>query len=174
ETADRGRAGATVERQPRGPRIAAGGFGEAIERGAAGAARRGGPVTGAVYMDSSALLKLVALEPESAALQAHLRDRPIQVASSIVIVELGRSLARNEELDPTMASAVIGRLVLVDADRRIMDRAAGLVPAALRSLDAIHLATAIEVRDSIEAVVTYDGRLASAARIHGFEVVAPA
>ena len=131
-------------------------------------------MTGALYIDSSALVKLVALERESAALQGHLRDRPVQIASSIAIVEFGRALARKEELDPTMASEVIGRLVLVDADRRIMDRAAGLAPAALRSLDAIHLATAIEVRDSIEAVVTYDARLAAAARIHGFEVVAPA
>ncbi len=131
-------------------------------------------MTGAVYMDSSALVKLVALERESAALLAHLQDRPIQVASSIVIVEFGRTLARKEGLDPTMASEVIGRLVLVDADRRILDRAAGLAPAALRSLDAIHLATAIEVRDSIDAVVTYDARLTSAAQLHGFTVVAPA
>ena len=107
-------------------------------------------------------------------MQAHLRDRPIQIASSIAIVEFGRTLARKAGLDPTMASEVIGRLVLVDADRMIMDRAAGLPPTALRSLDAIHLATAIEVRDSIDAVVTYDARLAAAARAHGFAVVAPA
>ena len=131
-------------------------------------------MTGAVYVDSSALVKLVASEPESAALVAHLQDRPIQVASSIAIVELGRTLARKKGLDPTRAIAIIDRLVLVDADRRIMDRAAGLAPVALRSLDAIHLATAIEVRDSIDAVLTYDARLAAAARIHGFTVIAPA
>ena len=131
-------------------------------------------MTGAVYIDSSALVKLVAVEPESAALVAHLRDRPIQVASSIVIVEFGRTLARKTGLEGSRAVEIIDRLVLVDADRRIMDRAAGLAPAELRSLDAIHLASAIEVRDSIEAVVTYDVRLAAAARVHGFTVIAPA
>ncbi len=131
-------------------------------------------MTGAVYLDSSALVKLVAIEPESAALVAHLRDRPSQVASSIVIVELSRTLARKAGLDASRATEIIDRLELVDVDRRIMDRAAGLAPVELRSLDAIHLATAIEVRDSIEAVVTYDARLAAAARVHGFTVIAPA
>ena len=95
-------------------------------------------------------------------------------ASSIVIVEFRRTIARKEGLDATRAFEIIDRLVLVDADRRIMDRAAELAPAALRSLDAIHVATAIDVRDSIDAVVTYDARLAAAARIHGFTVIAPA
>ena len=129
---------------------------------------------GAVYMDSSALVKLVAEEPESTALAAHLRGGSIQIASSIVIVEFRRTIARKDGLEATRAFEIIDRLVLVDADRRIMDRAAGLPPAELRSLDAIHLATAIEVRDSIGAVVTYDARLAAAARVHGFTVIAPA
>jgi predicted nucleic acid-binding protein len=131
-------------------------------------------VTDAVYLDTSALVKLVAAEPESAALVRHLRDRPMQIASSITIVEFGRAIARKPGIDPTRALEIVGRIVLVDLDRRIIDRAAGLAPAELRSLDAIHLATAIDVRDSIEAVVTYDARFAAAARTHGFTVIAPA
>jgi predicted nucleic acid-binding protein len=127
----------------------------------------------AVYLDSSALVKLVAVEPESDHLREHLTDRPTWVASSLVVVELGRALGRRRGLDASIAFNVLDRLVLVDVDRRILERAAGLAPAELRSLDAIHIASAIEVRDDIEAIVTYDARLAAAARVHGFTAVAP-
>ena len=131
-------------------------------------------MTGGVYVDSSALVKLVAVEAESSALVAHLEGHPVQIASSIVIVELVRSLGRRAGVDVARAFAIIDHLELVDVDRRILDRAAGLAPAELRSLDAIHLATAIEVRGSVDAVVTYDARLGAAARVHGFTVIAPA
>ena len=130
-------------------------------------------MTDAVYLDASALVKLIAAEAESAALLDYLTGRQRQVASALVVVELGRTLGRRPEVDAGRAFDVLDRLILIEVDRRILDRAAGLAPAGLRSLDAIHLASAVEVRDSIEALVTYDDRLADAARVHGFATVAP-
>ena len=130
--------------------------------------------TGVAYIDTSALAKLVIPEAESAGLVRHLAGMEFQVASSIAIVELGRSLGRRPDISPSRAFELLDRLMLIEADRRILERAAGLAPAALRSLDAIHLATAIDVRDAIDAVITYDSRLAAAARVHGFTVIAPA
>jgi predicted nucleic acid-binding protein len=130
-------------------------------------------VTDAIYVDTSALVKLIVAEAESSELLAYLRNRPTRIASAIAIVELGRALGRRPGVDAARAFQLLDRLVLVEADRRILEHAASLAPAELRSLDAIHLATAIEVRDSIDAVVTYDDRLAAAARGHGFAQVAP-
>ena len=130
-------------------------------------------MSGAVYLDSSALVKLVAVEQESEDLRGHLQDRETWIASALVVVEVGRALVRRPDADASIASNVLDRLVLVDVDRRILERAASLAPAELRSLDAIHVATAIEVRESIEDVVTYDARLTAAARLHGFRTTAP-
>ncbi len=130
-------------------------------------------MSGAVYLDSSALVKLVAVEKGSEHLREHLRGHATWIASSLVVVEVGRALGRRPDADPSIALNVLDRLILVDVDRRILERAASLAPAELRSLDAIHMATAIEVRDSIEAVVTYDARLAAAAHVHGFRTAAP-
>jgi len=130
-------------------------------------------LTEAVYLDSSALVKLLAQEPESDELAGYLAGIPTWVASSLAVVEVGRAVGRHPDVDPSRVFQLFDALVLVDADRRILGRAAGLAPADLRSLDAIHVATAIEVRDSIDAVITYDDRLAKAARVHGFEAVAP-
>ena len=130
-------------------------------------------MTGAAYLNTSALVKLIAAEAESDDLLEYLRHRPTRISSAIVIVELGRALGRRPDVDATRAFRVLDRLVLVEADRRILERAAGLAPAALRSLDAIHVSTAIEVRDSLEVVVTYDDRMAAASRLVGLSVVAP-
>jgi predicted nucleic acid-binding protein len=130
-------------------------------------------LTEAVYVDTSALVKLIAAEAESRELIEYLGVRATRIASAIVVVELGRALGRRPDVDASRSFLVLDRLVLVDTDRRILERAAGLAPAELRSLDAIHLATALEVRDSIDAVVTYDDRLAAAAQIHGFATAAP-
>jgi predicted nucleic acid-binding protein len=130
-------------------------------------------MTGAVYVDSSALVKLIVVEAESNELLRYLADSSAWVASSLAIVEVGRAVSRRSEIDVAATTEVLARLTLVDARRDILERAAGLAPATLRSLDAIHVATAIEVRDSIEAVVTYDLRLADAVRTHGFSPVSP-
>ena len=129
-----------------------------------------------VYLDSSALVKLVIVEPESRALIEHLEEWPQRVSSALALTELPRALERAGfgAAARRRAREVLGRLALVDVDRRILMTAAALEPGALRTLDAIHLATALAVREDLGAVVTYDRRLKAAAeRVH-IDVVAPA
>jgi predicted nucleic acid-binding protein len=75
--------------------------------------------------------------------------------------------------DEEQVRAVLSGLQFVEVDGRISTLAASVAPRTLRSLDAIHLASALTVREELEAVVTYDGQLADAARAAGLEVVAP-
>ena len=129
-----------------------------------------------VYLDSSALVKLVVTEPESMALIQHLEEWPHRVSSALALTELPRALQR-AGLGAAVhrrAREVLGRIALVDVDRRILATAATLEPRALRTLDAIHLATALAVREDLEIVVTYDRRLRAAAERVQIHVVAPA
>ena len=128
-----------------------------------------------VYLDSSALVKLVVAEPESSALVEFLRGRPERVASAVALAEVPRALRRAgfRASERRRSREVMARIALVDVDRRILAAAAALDPPGLRTLDAIHLATALVVREDLEALVTYDRRLAAAAeRVH-LEVSAP-
>jgi len=129
-----------------------------------------------VYLDSSALVKLVVAEPESTVLMERLEAWPLRVSSVLALTELPRALGRAGfgAAARRRAREVLARVALVDVDRRILVTAAALEPRALRTLDAIHLATALTVREDLEAIVTYDRRLRAAAeRVH-IDVVAPA
>ena len=128
-----------------------------------------------VYLDSSALVKLVVAEPESTALMERLRQWPGRVSSALALTELPRALRRAGfgAVVRRRAREVLARIALVDVDRRILAAAAALEPSALRTLDAIHLATALAVREDLDAVVTYDRRLRAAAERAHLEVVAP-
>jgi predicted nucleic acid-binding protein len=128
-----------------------------------------------VYLDSSALVKLVVTEPESMALIARLRAWPRRVSSALVLAEVPRALARGGfgAAAHRRAREVLGRLDLLDIDRRILATAAALRPTTLRTLDAIHLATALMVREDLEAVVTYDRRLRMAVEHAHIDVAAP-
>ncbi len=122
-----------------------------------------------VYLDSSALVKLVVTEPESMALIERLQAWPRRVSSALALTELPRALARAGFGPPVQRRAreVLGRLDLLDVDRRILATAAALEPTALRTLGAIHLATALAVREDLDLVVTYDRRLRAAVeRVH--------
>jgi predicted nucleic acid-binding protein len=129
-----------------------------------------------VYLDSSALVKLVVTEPESVALIEQLKAWPQRVSSALVLTELPRALARAGfgVAAYRRARELLGRTALVDVDRRILAAAAALEPNTLGTLDAIHLVTALTVREDLEAVVTYDRRLRTAAERAHLEVVAPA
>ncbi len=124
------------------------------------------------YLDSSALLKLLQHEPESEALVAYL-DRPMRaVCSSLCIAEVARTVQRagwsTEE-----ARSLLEALVLVDLSPPLLWRAAGLGPDTLRTVDAIHVAAALMVDDPALDFVTYDARLAEAARANGLRVTQP-
>src|SRR5579864_4963049 len=130
-----------------------------------------------LYLDSSALVKLVQREPESEALRRYLRSHrdDERVASELVRVEVVRSVLSGGPAAVAHARRQLGRLYLMVMDRDLLDRAATLAPGSLlRSLDAIHLATAQVVGAELRAVVTYDQRMAGAAQALGMVVVAPA
>jgi predicted nucleic acid-binding protein len=118
-----------------------------------------------VYLDSSALVKLVVLEPESAALREFLRAHALRLSSALAEVEVPRALSRAGygAAERRRATEVLARIALIDVDRRILRSAAALAPPDLRSLDAIHLATALSLGHDLAGIVTYDQRLSNAA-----------
>lgn len=128
----------------------------------------------ATYLDSSALVKLAVHEPETDALRKHLRRRHEWVSSALARTEVLRALLPAGEAALDAGRAVLARCDLVRLNDRILTIAGTLLPYELRSLDAIHLATAELLRHDINEVVTYDDRMAAAARTLGHRVAAPA
>jgi predicted nucleic acid-binding protein len=131
-------------------------------------------VSGRVYLDASAAVKLVVTESESASLRRFLVDQVTRVSSRVLAVELVRAVQRRSPTSVDQARSLLGVMEYVELDSSVAERAAGLEPAALRSLDAIHLASALALADELDAFVTYDARQADAARALGLTVVAPA
>lgn len=128
-----------------------------------------------LYVDASALVKLVVTEPESEALLAALADREDLVTSAVAVVEVVRA-ARRVATSPGLverAHDVTGAMHLLAVDRQVLDRAAKLEPVTLRAFDAIHLASALSLEEHLEAMVVYDRRLADAARSFRLRVLAP-
>lgn len=130
------------------------------------------------YLDASALVKLATQEAETDALRNHLGAGSSPVTSRVAAVEVGRALARKGPESREVAAATLEAareaLVTVELDAAIAEVAAALQPPSLRSLDAIHLASALALGGELAGFVTYDARLADAARAVGLTVVAPA
>jgi hypothetical protein len=126
------------------------------------------------YLDSSALVKLVAREPESRALAAFLGDMEHRASSRVSVVELSRAAARHSRRAVTGVEAVLEAMEFIELDAGLALAAGAVGPGTLKSLDAIHVASAKSVAGSLGAFVTYDLRLAEAAASHGLPVVAPA
>jgi uncharacterized protein len=127
----------------------------------------------ATYLDSSAIVKLVVVEPESAALRRYLRRRRPLVSSALARAEVARALLPLGEQAVRRGQEVLGRLQLIRISDRLLAAAGQLLPAELRTLDAIHLATALELGPDLARVVTYDERLRAAAVSVGCAVAAP-
>jgi predicted nucleic acid-binding protein len=127
----------------------------------------------AVYVDSSGIVKLAVAEPESAALRRYLRSRRPLVSSALARTEVLRALLPLGDEAVARGYEVLKRMELARITDRILASAGTLLPAQLRSLDAIHLVTAIELGDSLARVVTYDERLAAAATAAGLAVISP-
>lgn len=127
----------------------------------------------ATYVDSSALVKLVVYEAETEALRKFLASSDQMTSSLVTRVELSRAVARRLPEAGAVAQALLESVVIVGLDARIATRAAGLAPASVRSLDAIHLATALELGADLTAFVCYDDRLSAAATALGLQVVSP-
>ena len=129
-----------------------------------------------LYLDTSALVKIVVAEPESNALANYLRAFPSdsRFTSALARTELVRAVGRRGSNDSIAhARRVLGRLDLIPLTNRLLDNAGMLMPPELRTLDAIHLSSAMTAPE-LRAFVTYDGRLARAATHAGIEIVAPA
>jgi predicted nucleic acid-binding protein len=127
----------------------------------------------ASYLDSSAVVKLVVAEPESAALRAYLRRRRPLVSSALARTEVLRALLPAGEKAVAHGREMLRRLDLVRINDSILDAAGILEPAQVRSLDAIHVATAQLLGDDLGQVITYDDRMADAARQLGLKVASP-
>jgi len=114
-------------------------------------------------------------EAETDALMAALEGWPDRVASALAATEVHRALRRAGASAAVRrrADAVLAGLVLVWVDEPVLRRAASFADPALRALDAIHLATAMSLGDDPDAFVTYDARLARAARRQRLKVVHP-
>jgi predicted nucleic acid-binding protein len=120
-------------------------------------------------------VKLVVLEPESPALREFLKGHTVRVSSGLAEVEVPRAL-RRAGYGPTeqrRAVELLARMALVDVDRAILRVAAALGPTSLRSLDAIHLATAMSLGQDLAGIITYDQRLGEAALSADLAVWAP-
>lgn len=127
------------------------------------------------YLDSSALFKLVVPEQETAALKAALVSWPRRVSSELTVVELLLSTRRRGGgADAGALRLLANRIDLHQLDRRLLLSAGVVTPVALRSLDAIHLATIGRLARSIGVVFTYDRRLGEAVAAAGIPVEAPA
>ena len=127
------------------------------------------------YLDTSALLKLIVPEAESRALWEWLAVWPDRFTSTLAQVEILRTLGRKKASTQTYsrAKAVLAAIEAIHVDRPVLTTAAQLKDPLLRSLDAIHLASALAIGDVPEAFVTYDTRLASAAGRLKMAVFAP-
>ena len=121
----------------------------------------------ATYLDSSAIVKLVVAEPESRALRAHLRRRRPLVSSALARTEVVRALLPAGAIAMARGREVLRRLDLIRINDRVLDMAGTLEPAQVRSLDAIHLATAQLLGEDLSQIITYDDRMADAARSLG-------
>ena len=126
-----------------------------------------------VYLDSSALVKLVVREPESGALRSYLRGTARRVSCALARVEVVRAVRPQGAAAGAGARRLLERVSLLALDDLLLDSAAMLEGRALRSLDAIHLAAAQALGSELSAIVTYDARMADAAREVGLRVVGP-
>lgn len=127
----------------------------------------------AIYLDSSAIVKLAVAEPESAALSRYLRRRRPLVSSALAKAEVTRVLLPLGKPAARRGQEVLVRLELIRISDRILAAAGALLPAELRTLDAIHLATAQQLGRDLARLITYDERMRAAATAVGCPVAAP-
>lgn len=128
-----------------------------------------------MYLDGSAAAKLLLEETESTAMDAFMRDHAADaVSNDLLRTELYRAVRRGAPALAPRVTELLGSLDLLAVTRSTFERAARMDPASLRTLDAIHLASALELGDELKGIVTYDSRMSDAATSMGMPVVSPA
>jgi predicted nucleic acid-binding protein len=130
-------------------------------------------MSGRTYADASALVKLVVEEPESRAMNRWFTESDLVLTSRVGVVETIRASSRRVH-DPAHRDVVLRDVQVIELDPAIAAVAASLQPTVVRTLDAIHIASALAVSGDLNAFVTYDDRMAEAARALGLPVVRPA
>jgi predicted nucleic acid-binding protein len=127
-----------------------------------------------IYFDTSALAKLILTDDESEALRDWVRARPgmPRITNVVGVVELQRLAARVGQTALSSAIQLLTRIDQLDMTPTALARAAQLPPPEVRTLDALHIASASELND-LEAIVTYDVRMISAADGYGLPVASP-
>ncbi len=125
------------------------------------------------YVDASAIVKLVLEEPETAALERWFVEAAYAVTSRVGVVETRRAASRRPH-DPEHREHVLRDVEVLELTPDVAASAAVIQPLGIRTLDAIHLASALAIAADLDAFVTYDDRMAEAARNLGLPVVRPA
>lgn len=128
----------------------------------------------AAYLDASALVKLFKPEPETGAFRDALHDWPVQVSSELIRVEgvcTARRLGDADVLE--RASSALERIDLIPISPEVVELATGSFTPPLRAMDAIHLATALTMREDLGKVFVYDNDLHAAALAEGLDAAAP-
>lgn len=126
------------------------------------------------YLDASALVKLAVNEPETPALRRFLVDWPDRSSSALVRTEVRRAVRRLDISHMGAIETLLRRIHLVAVEDEILDDAGGLEPQMVRSLDAIHLATARALGADMGVLVSYDQRMSDGAGLLGLRCASPA
>ena len=126
-----------------------------------------------IYADTSALVKLVAPEPESEAMSDFARSSGLMFTSVVGATELRRAIRRTHPTRLEIAERILAPIFMLQLTTGVLQLANMVEPASLRTLDAIHLASALSAREPLDAFVAYDLRLIDAARAAGLPVVSP-
>ncbi|MHB1784069.1 MAG: type II toxin-antitoxin system VapC family toxin [Acidimicrobiales bacterium] len=129
-------------------------------------------MTAATYLDSSAIVKLAVEEPESTALPTYLRRKNPLVSSALARTEVLRALLLEGEPKVARGRAVLGRVDLIRIHDRVLNAAGALLPPELRSLSAIHIASA-QLLGDLGQLVTHDDRMLATARDLGITTASP-
>jgi predicted nucleic acid-binding protein len=125
------------------------------------------------YVDSSAIVKLAVAEPESSALRRYLSRRQPLVSSALARTEVVRALLPAGADAVARGEQVLRRIELIRVNDRVLSEAGRMQPPELRSLDAIHLASARQLGTTVKLIVTYDDRMVDAAKLCGWSVASP-
>jgi predicted nucleic acid-binding protein len=128
-----------------------------------------------IYLDSSALLKLLVEERESAALADWILERSAtpKVSSELATLEVVRAARRLDSRVVPPARALVSQLDLIPLSSSLIEEAADAGDPTLRSVDAIHLVSALSIREALTAFVAYDHRLIGAAQAAGLTAESP-
>lgn len=127
----------------------------------------------AYFIDTSALVKLVIEEKESSVLREWLTPDRVPVTCDLARAELFRVVRRVDVGRARQASRLLDSIGVMELRRSIFEAAGRLEPISLRTLDAVHVAAALDLGGDLEGMITYDTRIAEAAALNGISVFAP-